>query len=186
MLINETVKAIMQRRSVRSFKPDPLPKEILAAILEAGQAAPYVQPDSRHFSVVRDISRIARLSASAKTEGMKLSDAHREMFSAPGYDGTYGAPVVVIISGNESTIQYEGVCAASVQNMLVAAQSLSVSSCWVYFPIFAFHGSESDTWRDELHIPNGFKPCAAVLLGYGGEAPIEEADVRYINEIAYL
>ena len=86
MFINETVKAIMRRRSVRSYKPDPIPKEILKTILEAGQAAPYVEPDSRHFCVIRDKNRVARLSASAKSEGMKLSDAHREMFSAPGMD----------------------------------------------------------------------------------------------------
>jgi nitroreductase len=117
---------------------------------------------------------------------MKLSDAHREMFSAPGFDGTYGAPVVVIISGNEGTIQYEGVCAASIQNMLVAAQSLGVASCWAYFPVFAFHGSEAGSWREELHISNGFKPCASVLLGYGAEAPAGETDERYANEIVYL
>jgi nitroreductase len=185
MFINETIRVIMQRRSVRSYKPDPIPEEILAAILEAGQAAPYVAPDSRHFCVIRDKNRVARLSESAKAEGMKLSDAHREMFSAPGFDGTYGAPVVVLISGNESTIQYEGICAASVQNMLVAAQSLGVSSCWAYFPIFAFHGDEADSWRKELHIPAGFKPCASVLLGYRAEELTEETDERYKNVIVY-
>jgi nitroreductase len=184
--MNETIKAIIRRRSVRAYKPDPLPEETLAAILEAGQAAPYVMPDSRHFCVIRDKSRIARLSATAKAEGMKISDAHREMFSAPGFDGTYGASVVVIISGNESTIQYEGVCAASIQNILVAAQSLGVSSCWAYFPLFAFHSPEADSWREELHIPNGYKPCASVLLGYGTEATADETDERYKNAIVYL
>jgi nitroreductase len=186
MFINETIQIIMQRRSVRAYKPDPRPEEILTAILEAGQAAPYVMPDSRHFCVIQDKNRIARLSASAKAEGMKLSDAHREMFSVPGFDGTYGAPVVMIISGNESTIQYEAVCAASIQNILVAAQSLGIASCWAYFPVFAFHGSDAGSWREELHISNGFKPCASVLLGYGAEAPADEVGERDKNEIAYL
>jgi hypothetical protein len=70
--------------------------------------------------------------------------------------------------------------------MLVAAQSLGVASCWAYFPVFAFHGSEAGSWREELHISNGFKPCASVLLGYGAEAPAGETDERYMNEIVYL
>lgn len=186
MISNETINAIMSRRSVRAYKPDPIPKDILTAILEAGQAAPYVSPDSRHFSVIQDRSIIARLSEDAKAEGMKLGDFQSEMFSAPGFDGTYGAPVVIILSGNDSTIQYEAVCAASIQNMLIAAKSLGVASCWAYFPIFAFHGHEAKAWRTELKIPDGYKPCAAVLLGYSDETPVMELAERYQNEISYV
>lgn len=186
MINNETINAIQSRRSIRSYKQDAIPAEILTAILKAGQAAPYVIPDSRHFSVLQDRNQISRLTEAARQEGMKLSDFHREMFSAPGFNGTYGAPTVVIISGNEETVQYEGVCAASVQNMLIAAQSLGIASCWVYFPIFAFHGTDESTWRRELHIPDGYKPCAAVLLGYGTDTVPNELDERYKNEITYL
>jgi nitroreductase len=184
---NEVITAILSRRSVRAYKADPIPRDTLSAILKAGQAAPYVQPDSRLFSVIQDKTLIARLSEAAKAEGMKLGDFQRELFSAPGFDGTYGAPVVVILSGNESTVQYEAVCAASVQNMLIAAQSLGVASCWAYFPIFAFHGAEAEAWRTDLRIPEGYKPCAAVLLGYGAEElAVAEPSERYQNVIAYL
>ncbi len=186
MLSNEALGAIMSRRSVRTYKPDPIPKETLTAILEAGQAAPYVSPDSRHFSVIQDMSTISRLSEAAKVEGMKLGDFQREMFSAPGFDGTYGAPVVIVLAGNESAVQYEAVCAASIQNMLIAAQSLGVASCWAYFPIFAFHGAEAKAWKSELKIPDSYKPCAAVLLGYGDEASLAEPAERYQNTIVYV
>jgi nitroreductase len=186
MVSNETLTAILSRRSVRDYKADPIPRDILAAILEAGQAAPYVAPDSRYFSVIQDRKLITRLSEAAKSEGMKLGDVQREMFSAPSFDGTYGAPVVIILSGNESTIQYEAVCAASIQNMLIAARSLDVASCWAYFPIFAFHGAEAGAWRSELKIPEGYKPCAAVLLGYGTDVYSAEPTERYKNAVTYL
>ena len=166
MLINDTLNVIMSRRSVRSYKPDPLPQNALATILEAGGAAPYVMPKSRYCAVIQDKSQIARLSADAKAQGMKIGDSHRELFSAPGFDGTYGAPVVIIIAGSEKTPQYEAVCGAAVQNMLLAAKSLGIASCWAYFPVFAFHGPQAGSWRRELRIPDGYKPCAAVLLGY--------------------
>ncbi|MDR1558115.1 MAG: nitroreductase family protein [Clostridiales bacterium] len=169
MITNETLDAIMSRRSVRGYKSEPIPPEILTAILEAGKAAPYVSPDSRHFTVIQDSDLISRLNKAAIEEGIKLGGTQREIFSRPGFNGTYGAPVVVILSGNKDTVQYEAVCAASVQNMLIAAQSLGVASCWAYFPIFVFHGEHAEEWLVELGVPEGYKPCASVLLGYGAE-----------------
>ena len=188
MTTNETINAIMSRRSVRAYKSESIPQDILSSILKAGQAAPYVMPDTRHFSVIQDRRLIAELSDAAKIEGVKISDMHKEMFSAPGFDGTYGAPVVVVLSGKEDGIQYEAVCAASIQNMLIAAQSLGISSCWAYFPIFAFHGKDADKWSETLQIPKGFKPCAAVLLGYGTDTTdIENGqDNRYKNSVSYI
>ncbi len=166
MIINETLNVIMSRRSVRAYKADPIPQNALASILEAGGAAPYVMPKSRYCAVIQDKNQIARLSEAAKEQGMRIGDSHKELFSAPGFDGTYGAPVVIIVAGKENTPQYEAVCGASVQNMLLAAKSLGIASCWAYFPIFAFHGPQGGAWRKELRIPDGYKPCAAVLLGY--------------------
>jgi nitroreductase len=124
-----------------------------------------------------------RINKTALIEGQKISEQHRQMFSIPGFDGTYGAPVAIILSGNENTIQHEVVCAASAQNMLIAAQSLGISSCWVYFPIFIFHGEDSENWRKQLQIPENYQPCVAILLGYGLEEPTDE---RYKNEITYI
>jgi hypothetical protein len=46
---------------------------------------------------------------------------------------------------------------------------------------------EAEAWRAELHIPDGYKPCAAVLLGYGAEETRQgETDDRYKNEIIYI
>ena len=183
---NDTITTIMSRKSTRAYKPEQIPPDALSAILKAGQAAPYVQPESRHFSVIQDRGMITRLSEDAKTEGMKLGDIQRQ-FSSPGFDGTYGAPVVIVLSGNEETLQYEAVCAASIQNMLIAAASLGIASCWAYFPIFVFHGAKAEAWRLELHIPEGFKPCAAVLLGYNAEeGPAAMPYERYQNEITYV
>ncbi len=166
MLLNETFSVIMSRRSIRAYKPDPLPQDVLASILEAGGAAPYVVPKSRYCAVIQDRGQISRLGEDAKEEGMNVGESHKEMFSAPGFDGTYGAPVVIIIAGKEKTPQYEAVCGAAVQNMLLAAKSFGIASCWAYFPIFAFHGPKGAAWREELRIPDGYRPCASVLLGY--------------------
>lgn len=188
MKTNEAIDAILSRQSIRSYKPDPIPADLLAAIIAAGQAAPYVAPDSRHFTVIQDRQMIARLNATAIVEGVKTGEFQRNLFSAPGFDGTYSAPVVLILAGNKHTVQYEAVCAASIQNMLIAARSLGIASCWAYFPIFAFHGQAAGIWREELHIPADYEPCAAVLLGYAMEdmEKMEKNEDRYQNSVVYL
>jgi nitroreductase len=191
---NAALDAIMGRRSVRAFRPGQVGRDELDAILAAGQAAPYAWGDCRHFTVVQDRAVILRLNRAAIKAGSAFSPALRERFMAPGYDGTYGAPTVVIVSGNEETLQHEAVCAASVENMLVAAKSLGVGSCWAYFVIFAFNGEDGPALRAELGIREHYKPCASVLLGYEAEAARPQtpggqggaADERWKNGITFV
>jgi nitroreductase len=185
-MTNEVLHTVYTRRSIRSYKPDRVPPEMLEAVLTAGQCAPYAVADSRHFTVLRDRVLIDRMNKAAITEGVKMGGLQRELFLRPGFDGTYGAPVVIIISMNESTVQYDAVCGASAQNMLIAAQSLGLASCWAYFPIFAFHGTDEQCWRDDLRIPKMFKPRATVLLGYPAEGAAPSAGERHMNGITYL
>lgn len=170
MIKNETLTAILSRRSIRAYKPDPVALDILEVILKAGRSAPHVAPQSRHFCVLQNRNIISRLNAAAITKGITLGDFQRKLFSQPGFDGTYGAPAVIIVSGKENTVQHEAVCGASMQNMLIAAQSLGMAACWAYFPIFAFLGKDASQWHIDLHIPLGFKPAATLLLGYAQEA----------------
>jgi nitroreductase len=185
-MLNETIKSIMSRRSIRAYKTDTIPDDIMKSIIEAGQAAPYIMPDSRHFSVIQDREIISRINITSIAEGSKISEYHRQLFSVPGFDGTYGAPVVIVLSGKEDSVQYETVCGASIQNMLIAAQSLGIASCWAYFPIFIFHGEENERWRNELRILEGFQPCGAVLLGYSMEESSMNQNERYINDVTYI
>jgi nitroreductase len=180
------VENILHRRSVRSYRPEQVPDDALRTILAAGQSAPYVSPDSRHFAVVRNAETLQALGEAAK-EAARASDLPhlRQLGGDPDFDGSYGAPTVVVVSGNADTVQYEGVCAASVENMLLAAEALGFGACWVYFVIFAFDSPQGPALRQALSIPEGYRPCAAVLLGYSDEKA-NANDARYKNEIAWI
>ncbi|MCL2854250.1 MAG: nitroreductase family protein [Defluviitaleaceae bacterium] len=182
----QTLDVILGRRSCRGFSTEPVPQEILVDILEAGQAAPYIMPNSRHFTVLRDRRLIEEISRVAKGEGGKISAEHFALFSSPGFDGTYGASTLIILSGNEATRQFELVCGLSAQNMLITAQAFGVASCIAYFPIFAFFGADGESWRNRLKIPAGFRPSLAVMLGYSEYGMDDGADGRYKNEITYI
>ncbi|MDR1794694.1 MAG: nitroreductase family protein [Erysipelotrichaceae bacterium] len=183
---NQTIETILNRRSIRSYKPDPISESDLNTIIEAGQRAPYVWEDCRHFTVVKDRDLISRLNAAAIKAGSAINKEMREIFQQPGFDGTYGAPCIIIVSGNEAALQHEAICGASIENMLIAAKALGLGSCWVYFVIFAFHGEDAASFKEELQIPEGFKPCAGVLLGYETEPFTEEEDVRWKNGVTFI
>jgi len=55
------------------------------------------------------------------------------------YDCIYGAPTLVIVSGNEqSPIPLDSDCAAATQSLLLTAESIGLGSCWIFFAILAF------------------------------------------------
>jgi len=185
MAANQALQAVMSRRSVRSYTPEQIKTEELKAIIEAGQAAPYAWEDCRHFTVVQGREKISRLNASAKKAAAAFSEEMKALFDE-SYDGTYGAPTLIVVSGNASVLQYEAVCGASIENMLIAAKALDLGSCWIYFAVFAFMGADAEYWKAELRIPEGYKPVAAVLLGYEGEGEAQNAEQRYTNAVTYI
>jgi nitroreductase len=185
-MTNEVLQTIYARRSTRAYKPDRIPLEMLNAALEAGQCAPYAVVDSRHFTVLTDRERIINLNKAAIIEGAKMGGIQREMFLRPGFDGTYGAPAVIIISADKSTVQYDAVCGVAAQNMMIAAQSMGLGSCMAYFPVFAFHGKDEKCWREDLKIPARFTPRTTVLLGYHAENSAPPSGERHRDGVTYL
>jgi len=82
------------------------------------------------------------------------------------YNGLYGAPTLIIVSGRKEFVPLEFDCAAATQNMLLAAESIGFGSCWIYFPMFAFDSSQGDDLRKELKIPDENTPYCSLILGY--------------------
>lgn len=187
MLTNETLKIIKARRSIRSYTPVQIKEEALQAVLEAGRYAPFAVETSRHFTVVQNKNLIDRLNAAAKAAAAQMGiPGVSELGRIDAYHCLYHAPTVMIISGNESSPGFESDCAAAAENMLIAAESLGLGSCWIYFTMLAFMSSEGDKLKKELQIPDGFNPFCSVAIGYKAsevtEQPERKADaVNYIR-----
>jgi nitroreductase len=89
------------------------------------------------------------------------------------FDCLYGAPALIIVSGDSrAPMPLDMDCAAAMQNMLLAAQSIGLGSCWIYFVLQAFQSPEGNELRKELKIPEGYKPYCSAVFGYKtGESP---------------
>ena len=129
--MNEVISAIMKRRSTRSFQPKQIEANDLEAILECAVNAPSAcNMQSWHFTVVQDPQTIAYLNRAAKKYIAKSEHVFLRKYSADDIDLLYGAPTLIIVSGNSKGVNPVVDCSAAVQNMLICAQSLGLGTLW--------------------------------------------------------
>ena len=189
MLTNETLTTIKQRRSIRAFKDEQIKDNELQAVVEAGTFAPSARNQRAwHFTVVQNKEMLATLSREAKKAALQVADSEfiRQAASSQNFNVFYGAPTVVIVSGDEKAMVIDLDCAAANQTMLLAAQSVGLGSCWINFVLFLFNSPGGDEYKKQLGIPAGYKPFCSVALGYknaepAGAPPRKEGLINYIR-----
>ena len=148
----EFTKLIEERYSVRSFKPEHLPREVLENILAAGHLAPTgcnYQP--QRILVLNTDESIEKLRACTKCH--------------------FGAPTALLVCHNtaESWVRpYDGALSSPVDavivatHMLLAAHNEGVGSCWVMH-------FDPTAMRQTFAIPDGIEPAALLVMGYPAE-----------------
>ena len=103
----------------------------------------------------------------------------------PNRDVTYRAPVLIILSAKKESNTGKADCLAAVENMLLAAESLGIGSCWMGLVSFLY----SDAGAMRLFgVPDGYVPQESAVFGYvdGAKpaAPPRNMDVvNYVGEI---
>jgi len=185
MLTNETLSIIKNRRSIRNFKDEQIKDEELQAVLDAGIYAPSANDQAWRFTVIQNKELLAWLNCEAK-EIAKQYEPLQELANNEGFNIFYGAPTLILVSGEEKAIAIESDCAAATQNMLLAAESIGLGSCWIGFVLVAFSSPKAKEYLKELGVPDGYKPYASVALGYKNiesvETPQRKPDViNYIK-----
>ena len=153
--MNEVIKNMEERRSVRSYKPDMISKEDLDAIIEAGTyAATGMGMQSPIIVAVTDKATRDQLSAmNAKIMGKDT-------------DPFYGAPVVLIVLADKArpTYLYDG--SLVMGNLMNAAHSLGIGSCWIHRAKEEFESPEGKQILKDLGITGDYEGIGHCILGY--------------------
>ncbi len=131
----ETEKAILGRRSVRDYLDKAIPRDAEDKILKAGAMAPSamgVHPC--RFIVIRDRAVIRELSEKVKAKAGIMGAGARlaERMKLKEDVIFHGAPLLVLIVAEKSEWS-ETDCALAAQNMMLAAYSLGLGSCFIGF-----------------------------------------------------
>jgi nitroreductase len=164
--MNETLKTLAERRSCRNFKPDPIPAEVLDQILEAGTyAATGMGRQSPIMIAVTDKETRDRLSAM----NAAVMGANNDPF--------YGAPVVIIVLADRKvgTYLYDG--SLVMGNLMNAAHSLGIASCWIHRAKEEFESEEGKAILKDLGIEGDYEGIGHLVLGYAA-APAGEPAPR--------
>lgn len=160
--MNEVMNNILTRRSVRRYKPEPVERGLIDNVIEAGlYAASGMNRQSTIFIPVTDRALRDR-----------LSDMNAAVMGREGIDPFYGAPAVIIVLADKTapTYVYDG--ALAMGNMMLAAHSLGLASCWVHRAKEEFESAEGREILDSLGIHGDYEGIGHLILGYaGGEYP---------------
>lgn len=162
--MNETMKVLKERRSIRAYQKEQITDAQLEAILEAGIWAPSAKGQQSPVVVaVQDPETIALLSRL----NARVMGAQNDPF--------YGAPtVVVVLADPKATNEVNCICdgALVMGNLMNAAWSLGIGSCWINRAREVFALPEGKELLRKWGLPEDLVGVGNCILGYRDcEAP---------------
>ena len=153
--MNEIIKNIKNRRSIRKYKSDMIPASIIDEIIEAGTYAPTGM--NKQSPII--------ISITNKEVRDKLSKLNAKIMGE-NIDPFYGAPVVLVVLANKDypTYIYDG--SIVIENMMLAANSLGIGSCWIHRAKEEFETEEGKEILRSLGIKGNYEGIGHCILGY--------------------
>ncbi|MCI6122239.1 nitroreductase [Bariatricus sp. SGI.161] len=153
--MNESIKNMIERRSIRAYKPDMVKKEDIEEIVKAGTyAATGMNRQSPVIIAVTDQETRDKLSA--MNAAIMGTDT----------DPFYGAPVVLIVLADKSrpTYLYDG--SLVMGNMMNAAHSLGLGSCWIHRAKEEFESKEGKELLKKWGVEGDYEGIGHCVIGY--------------------
>ena len=171
----DALQAIYTRKSVKKYKSDPVPKDLIDKIVEAGLCAP--SGLNKQSPII-----IAVSDKQVRDELSKLNAGKDPFFRA---DPFYGAPTVLVVLADKSvpTYLYDG--SLVMENMLLAAHALGLGACWIHRAKETFAMPEGKTILQKLGIEGDYEGIGNCIIGYADidpdKKPRKENRVYYID-----
>jgi len=167
--------AMRERRSCRNFTGQPIEKEVLDQVLQAGLWAPSpLNAQPWEFIVITAAEIKARLLAEAnRCRDWAIEVSGWKWLGSYNADFLVQAPVAIAVIGDpkksgvdmfqdDGPVGYQHACAAATQNILLAAHALGLGSVW-----FTFY--DKAEMRTILDVPAEKVPLALICLGKPAE-----------------
>jgi len=172
--MSSVIKNMLSRRSIRQYKQDPIPEEVLARILNAGTYAP------------TGMNKQAPIIIAVTNREMRdrLSRMNAQIMGTDN-DPFYGAPVVLVVLANKAvrTAVYDG--SLVMGNLMLAAHELGIGSCWIHRAKEMFETEEGKAILRDLGVEGNYEGVGNCILGYA-DCPQPEARPRKDNYIYYI
>ena len=163
--MNETIKNLIERRSCRRYKSEQIKDEELNEILMAGEYAPTgMGLQSPKMIVLQNKETIQKLSKlNAKIMGKDI-------------DPFYSAPTVIVVLANKKINTYIEDGSLVIGNLMNAAHSLKIGSCWIHRAKEEFETKEGKELLKEWNVGEDYVGIGHYILGY--PEGLQEAKLR--------
>lgn len=158
--MNEVLKAIEERRSCRSYRPEQIKDEELEQILKAGTwAASGMGAQSARMVAVQDPATREQLS--------RMNAA----IMGTNSDPFYGAPTVVVVLADPERFTCVEDGSLVIGNLMLAASTLGIGSCWIHRARQEFDSPEGKALLKAWGIPERYIGVGHCILGYPAAEP---------------
>ena len=157
----DAMQNLLTRRSVRQYKEDPIPQDVLERIVKAGTNA--ATGMGKQSPIIVAVTNRALRD--------RLSRMNAAVMGGSG-DPFYGAPVVLVVLADKSigTHVYDG--SLVMGNLMLAAHAEGVASCWIHRAKEEFESEEGRQILRDLGIEGDYEGIGHCILGYAdGEEP---------------
>lgn len=161
--MNQTIKDIISRRSVKKYEAKDVPQELIEQVVMAGTYAPTGM--NRQSPIILAVTnkemrdRLSRINLEIiMGRNLTTSSGHNDPF--------YGAPVVLVVLAKKDsgTRVYDG--SLVMENMMIAANSLGLGSCWIHRAKETFETDEGKEILRDLGITDEYEGIGNCILGY--------------------
>jgi nitroreductase len=153
--MNETMATLLNRRSIRAFKPEQITDEELDAVLEAGKFAPSGANQQAALLIVVQ-------EAAARATITRMNQA----VNGSADDPYYGAPTIILVLADPSKVTPVQDASLALGNMFNAAYSLGLGSCWVNRERQMFETDEGKALLAAWGVEGEYVGVGACVLGY--------------------
>lgn len=171
----DTMTNLLTRRSVKKYKSDPVPKELIDQIVQAGLCA--ASGLNKQAPII-----LAVTDKQVRDELSKLNAGKDPFFRA---DPFYNAPCVLVVLADKSvpTYVYDG--SLVMGNLMHAANALGLGACWIHRAKETFEMEEGKALLKKLGIEGEYEGIGNCIIGYpDGETPAFKP--RKENRIYYV
>lgn len=168
--MNPVIENLLTRRSIRSFRNKQIPLEDLELILKAGSYAPngmglqaWKFTAIQNPDILKKVDNVIRqVILSSPVENERLIERAKD----PNHNFLNNAPTYIIVSHLKDSPLAMADCALALGNMMLAAHSLGIGSCWFNsLPRMTNHPLVRELLT-ELEIPENHNVYAAGVFGY--------------------
>jgi nitroreductase len=190
LIMNDIIRNMLTRRSVRRYAVQQVSEADLADILTAAQYAPCGSNSQFwHFFILQDgevLEELNQLVRNAFAERVVDENTYvsirggKEAARREDYSFHYHAPTLVVVTNRKSYPNAMADCACALENMQLAAHSLGLGSCWINQLTWFGEDPAVRAVLDRLGVPADEKVFGSLAIGHptgsAGDAPARKGN----------